>query len=222
MVGNDRSGTVDNNLNLLKAVELALTRRQGPGSQRSIPSPGQAAITSGRPGHRRRRPRHSTFEQFWQAYAEQTFHLVQEPVSISTSGPKSIRAEFQSHALSVLPRARAVPKRRWTSPRGGAELNFTTIEGVTFATTVDSLAGHQVPRLRREKGDHGRAHRCPRRTTGKGTRRCRPGRSFRAPKYGRDDDEADEMAKRVMDAVDHETWKHRTTLDRAGSSGPAC
>ena len=25
MVGNDRSGTVDNNLNLLKAVELALT-----------------------------------------------------------------------------------------------------------------------------------------------------------------------------------------------------
>jgi formate C-acetyltransferase len=32
----------------------------------------------------------------------------------------------------------------------------------------------------------------------------------RAPKYGRDDDEADLMAKKVMDLWTEETWKHRT------------
>ena len=32
----------------------------------------------------------------------------------------------------------------------------------------------------------------------------------RAPKYGRDDDEADTMAKQVMDLWTEETWKHRT------------
>ena len=33
---------------------------------------------------------------------------------------------------------------------------------------------------------------------------------YRAPKYGRDDDDADEMARRVMDLWTAETWKHRT------------
>ena len=32
----------------------------------------------------------------------------------------------------------------------------------------------------------------------------------RAPKYGRDDDRADEMAKQVMDVWTAETWKHKT------------
>ena len=33
---------------------------------------------------------------------------------------------------------------------------------------------------------------------------------FRAPKYGRDDDEADLMAQKVMDLWSEETWKYRT------------
>jgi formate C-acetyltransferase len=33
---------------------------------------------------------------------------------------------------------------------------------------------------------------------------------YKAPKYGRDDDEADEMAKKVMDLWCEETWKYRT------------
>jgi formate C-acetyltransferase len=52
MVGNDRSGTVDNNLNLLKAVELALT-----GGKDLLSfvdrSPARNRHPAGRSGHRR-------------------------------------------------------------------------------------------------------------------------------------------------------------------------
>ena len=71
MVGNDRSGTVDNNLNLLKAVELALT-----GGYDLIPfTDGMTGKTdpltrfgpeTGDPGT------FTDFEQFWAAYAAQT------------------------------------------------------------------------------------------------------------------------------------------------------
>ncbi len=36
----------------------------------------------------------------------------------------------------------------------------------------------------------------------------------KAPKYGRDDDEADEMACRVMELWTEETWKHKTATGR--------
>ena len=93
--------------------------------------------------------------------------------------------------------------------QGGPELNFVTIEGVTFATTVDSLlairylvyekkacamaelvaalkdnwAGHEVLQARAKN---------------------------QAPKYGRDDPEADAMARRVMELWAGETWKYAT------------
>jgi len=38
----------------------------------------------------------------------------------------------------------------------------------------------------------------------------RPGRKNRAPKYGRDDHEADELARQVMQLWCDETWKHST------------
>jgi pyruvate-formate lyase len=43
----------------------------------------------------------------------------------------------------------------------------------------------------------------------------------KAPKYGRDDDAADALAKQVMDLWCGETWKHRP-VPPAASSGPAC
>ncbi len=46
--------------------------------------------------------------------------------------------------------------------------------------------------------------------TGSATRCSRRRRKNRAPKYGRDDDDADGMARRVMDLWTDETWKHTT------------
>ena len=37
----------------------------------------------------------------------------------------------------------------------------------------------------------------------------------KAPKYGRDDDEADEMARKFMELWSEEVWKYKTTLSDA-------
>ena len=43
-----------------------------------------------------------------------------------------------------------------------------------------------------------------------GTRVLQATALHKAPKYGRDDDEADAMGRRVMDLWTEETWKHKT------------
>src|SRR5512135_1965079 len=78
MVGNDRSGTVDNNLNLVKAVELALT-----GGYDLLPytdpltgkteAPVRHGPDTGTP---------ATWEQFWDAYMEQTRYIIRKMVEV--------------------------------------------------------------------------------------------------------------------------------------------
>jgi len=206
MVGNDRSGTVDCNLNLLKAVELVL----GDGMPLV---PFTDSITSTTEKLRRQGPRtgdpeaFESFERFWDAFAVQTRHIVDSIVKLYDRGD-ALRAAFHpTPYLSTLVRGCAAKGKDIT--QGGPELNFVTIEGVTFATTVDSLlavkylvfdrklctmaelvgalkdnwAGHEILQARAKN---------------------------QAPKYGRDDDEADALALRVMDLWTAETWKHTT------------
>ena len=116
MVGNDRSGTVDANLNLLKAVELALT-----GGYDLIPftDPMTGKTEHRRPlgaGHRRRRRSFATWEQFWEAYAAQTRHIIRRIVELyerSRGDPRPLRAD----ALPLVPGAGLRARRAWTSPR---------------------------------------------------------------------------------------------------------
>jgi trans-4-hydroxy-L-proline dehydratase len=206
MVGNDRSGTVDANLNLLKAVELTLT-----GGYDLIP------FTDGISGKTDRVTRwgadtgdptqFATWEQFWQAYATQTKHIIRRIVELYEQS-ESIRARYApTPYLSCLVKGCAAKGLDVT--QGGAELGYVTIEAVTYATTVDSLlavrylvydekactmaelvqalrdnwAGHEVLQARAVN---------------------------KAPKYGRDDDRADEMGLRVMELWSGETWQYRT------------
>jgi formate C-acetyltransferase len=93
--------------------------------------------------------------------------------------------------------------------QGGSELSFVTIEGVTFATTVDSLLaikylvfeGHicTLPFLV-EALKHNWA----------GYEVLQARALNKAPKYGRDDDMADEMGRTVMELWAEETWKYKT------------
>ena len=206
MVGNDRSGTVDNNLNLLKAVELALTGGKDilpfvdhvTGKREKVaqdgPDTGEAI-------------RFETFEAFWDAYAEQTRYIIKTCVDLYETS-ESIRASFfQTPYLSCL--VKGCAEKGLDVTQGGAEISLVTMEAVTFATTVDSLlavkylvfdeeictmaeliaalranwAGHEVLQARAK---------------------------FKAPKYGRDDDVADAMARQVMDLWTDECWKHET------------
>jgi formate C-acetyltransferase len=210
MVGNDRSGTVDNNLNLLKAVELALTggKDLAPSVDALTGQPLPIAQDGPETGDARS---FETWDEFWRAYVEQTRYLVRRCVDLYEKS-ESIRAEFSpTPYLSCL--VRGCAEQGLDITQGGAELNFTTIEGVTFATTVDSLLAVQYLVFDEKKATMDELIRALE-ANWEGCETLQAWAKHRAPKYGRDDDTSDEMARRVMDLWTCETWKHQTVSTR--------
>ena len=206
MPGNDRSGTVDNNLNLLKAVEFTLTG--GYDLNPFIdPLTGKAEAT-GLIGADTGKPESfATWDQFWQAYCRQTRSIIQRSVDVYELS-ESLRARyFQTPYLSCLVKGCAESGKDINE--GGAELGFVTIEAVTYATTVDSLLAVKylvydkkictMTELVQALKDNWVGH-----------EKLQAMAVNKAPKYGRDDDEADEMGKQVMELWTEETWKHKT------------
>ncbi|NIM94874.1 MAG: hypothetical protein GTO18_14330 [Anaerolineales bacterium] len=206
MVGNDRSGTVDCNLNLLKAVELALT-----GGYDLVPfTDPMTGKTDPRKRWGARTPHAeqlSTWDDFWDAYVKQTRFIVKKIVELYEKS-ESVRARYSpTPYLSCLVRGCAESGLDVT--QGGAELSYVTIEAVTFGTTVDSLLAikylvydqqvctmaHLIAALK----DNWEGHAVLQATA-----------LNKAPKYGRDDDEADSMGRRVMEIWTEETWKYKT------------
>jgi pyruvate-formate lyase len=206
MVGNDRSGTVDANLNLLKAVELALT-----GGYDLLP------FTDGITGKTDRRTRWGeptgdpskfvTWEQFWEAYAAQTRAIIRRIVELYERS-ESIRASYApTPYVSCL--VKGCARQGLDINEGGAELGYVTIEAVTYATTVDSLLAVKylvydekactISELVQALKDNWEGHAV-----------LQARAQHRAPKYGRDDDQADALARRVMELWTDETWKYKT------------
>jgi len=206
MVGNDRSGTVDDNLNLLKAVELTLTGgydmnpvKDALTGKETPPTLDGAA--TGDP------TTFDTWEKFWNAYAIQTKHIIKKSVELYEKS-ESIRARyFQTPYLSCLVRGCAESGKDLNE--GGAELGFVTIEAVTYATTVDSLLAVKylvydkkvctMSELVQALRDNWAGH-----------EKLQAIAVNKAPKYGRNDEVADAMAKQVMDLWTNETWNHKT------------
>jgi formate C-acetyltransferase len=206
MVGNDRSGTVDCNPNLLKAVELALTSGRDllpavdPMTGKTDPIRRDGAATGDVASFR-------DFEGFFAAFATQVRHLLRRTADLYEHS-ESLRADLApTPYLSGLVRGCAESGRDVT--QGGAELSFVTMEAVTFASTVDSLLAirHLVfeerictlVELRNALLDNWVGHEV-----------LQARARHRAPKYGRDDPVADAMAQRVMDLWTEETWTLRT------------
>ena len=92
---------------------------------------------------------------------------------------------------------------------GGAELRFCTIEGVAFATTVDSLLAVKYL-VYDEKICTMDELLTALKANWEGYEVLQAIAKNKAPKYGRDDDEADALAKRIMDLWTAECWKYRT------------
>ncbi|MFC1706427.1 pyruvate formate lyase family protein [Planctomycetota bacterium] len=210
MVGNDRSGTVDCNLNLLKAVELALTGGRDlipavdplTGKQAPIRQDGPATGDS---------TAFTSWEQLFDAYMRQTRYLVEACVDLYEK-TEAIRAAYcPTPYLSCL--VRGCASRGLDVTEGGAELSFVTIEGVTFATTVDSLLAVRSLVFEDQKCTMAELIQALR-DNWEGHERLQAFAKFRTPKYGRDDDRADELARKVMDVWTNETWRHRTLSTR--------
>ena len=208
MVGNDRSGTVDNNLNLLKAVELALT-----GGYDLLP---YTDPMTGKTEPRRRwgpatgdATKFTSWEQFWEAYAAQTRFIIEQIVELYEK-TEVVRARFcPTPYLSCL--VKGCAEKGLDVTQGGAELAYTTIEAVTYATTVDSLLAIKylvfdekvctLAELIQALRDNWEGHAV-----------LQARALHKAPKFGRDDDVADAMGRQVMELWTEETWKHKTRV----------
>ena len=206
MVGNDRSGTVDNNLNLLKAVELALTGGKDLLQFADPLSGKKSPITQDGPNTGPATAIES-WSDFWSTYKTQTRYIMDKCAEIYEQS-ESMRAKyFQTPYLSCL--VKGCAEKGLDVTQGGAEISLTTIEGVTFATTVDSLLAIKylvfdqkictMAELIQALKDNWVGHEV-----------LQARAKNKAPKYGRDDDQADELAREVMDFWTDETWKYRT------------
>jgi formate C-acetyltransferase len=206
MAGNDRSGTVDMNLNLLKAVELALT-----GGYHLVPFTDEmTGVTDPevRYGPDTGDPtRFTTWEQFWEAYAAQTRFIIARIVAVFEQTEAVVSRFSPTPYLSCL--VRGCAEKGLDITQGGPELWYATVEAVTYATTVDSLLAIKylvfdkkvcsMAELVRALKDNWEGHAV-----------LQAQALNKAPKYGRDDDAADAVARQVMDLWAEETWKHKT------------
>jgi trans-4-hydroxy-L-proline dehydratase len=182
--GNDRSGTVDVNLNLAKAVELALFN-------------GRDQRYKWRIGPRTGNPeRFKDFEEFFQAYTTQLQALIDRLVE-SACEADAIRSRFEpTPYLSALVDGCAEQGKDVSA--GGPWHNFITVEGVGLATAIDSLAA--VKKLVFEtKAVSMRELLRAIRANFKGHEALRQKLVNKAPKYGNDDPEADAVAHRLND-----------------------
>ncbi|MBI9102106.1 MAG: hypothetical protein JEY99_06810 [Spirochaetales bacterium] len=206
MAGNDRSGTVDNNLNILKAVELAMNNGRDlipftdimSGKTERIKQDGPA---TGAPEN------FKTWEDYFEAYKTQTSYIIEKCVNTYELS-ESVRAEyFRTPYLSSL--IKGCADRGKDVTEGGSELSFTTVEAVTYATTVDSLLAIKylvfdekkctMKELVQALKDNWESHEI-----------LQARAKNKAPKYGRDDDEADKLAEEVMRFWTEEVWKYKT------------
>jgi formate C-acetyltransferase len=206
MTGNDRSGTVDNNLNLLKAVELALT---GGKDLNIFVDP----ITGKKEKIRQDGPKtgdatqFKTWEEFKEAYIRQTEYIVKKIVDLYETS-ESIRAKYNpTPYLSCLMKGCA--EKGMDVTQGGAEISFTTVEAVTYATTVDSLLAIKHLVFDKKLTTMEELVKALK-NNWKGFEVLQARAKYKTPKYGRDDDEADEMGRFVMETWTGEVWKYKT------------
>lgn len=206
MVGNDRSGTVDVNVNLLKAMELVYGNGRDfmpfyDGMTGKWSKLVQESEKTGNPVD------FDTFEKFYAAFKKQLSYVIKRIVA-HHNYTETIRAKFNpTPYLSLLVNGCAEKCKDVT--QGGATLGFVTVEGVTFATTVDSLLA--VKYLVYDKKECTLPQLIDAlKKNWKGYEVLQAQALNRAPKYGRNDKTADEFAKEFMEFWADETWKYKT------------
>lgn len=207
MVGNDRSGTVDVNVNLLKSMELVYGNGCDflPFYDAMKDKWSKIERVSVKTGEL---DELDTFEKFYDAVKTQLKYVLKVMIE-HFDKTESVRAKYNpTPYLSLLVNG-CIDKCKDIT-EGGAELNFVTVEGVTFATTVDSLLA--VKYLVYDKKECTLSELVDAlKANWKGYEILQAKAKNKAPKYGRNDRSADEFAKEFMEFWANETWKYKTT-----------
>lgn len=182
MQGNDRSGTVDVNLNLAKAVELTLN------SGREMKSGKQLGPGTGDP------IQFGTEAHFMAAFNRQLDFILERVVDLACEADR-LRSLFEpTPYLSLL--VDGCIEKALDVNLGGAVYNFITIEGVGLATTIDSLAA--VRQLIYRDGSLSMARLVKAlKEDFAGDEVLRQTLINRAPKYGNNDPFADAIAREL-------------------------
>ncbi|MCK5200888.1 MAG: hypothetical protein KAR21_21190, partial [Spirochaetales bacterium] len=148
-----------------------------------------------------------TWDEFRKAYITQTKYIINKIIDIYEVS-ESIRAEFNpTPYLSCL--VKGCAQKGLDITEGGSEISFSTIEAVTYASTVDSLLSIKYLVFDEKICTMNELVKALK-ANWKGYEVLQARAKNKAPKYGRDNDEADEMGKFVMDIWTEETWKYRT------------
>ncbi len=208
MQGNDRSGTVNCNTNISKSVELTLWNGAGK-FLKGKPMKGtkQFGPKTGNPEE------FSTWEEFYAAWEEQVKYIIKYTVD-TYNITENMRAEFlPTPYLSTI--VRGCIDKGLDIRNGGPEIRFITIEGVGFGTLVDSLLAikhfvydekkYTIAELKNALINNFQGK--------KEYEIMQTMLKNRGPKYGNDLDEADEIARRVMETWSQETFKYKTDTD---------
>ncbi len=182
LCGDDRSGTVDLNLNLAKAVELTLNN-------------GRDLATGKQVGPQTGDPRSfASFDDFFAAFKTQLSHLLKWIITVNNIADDGRALWEPVPYLSAL--VGGCLESGKDSNAGGAHHNFLTVEGIALATTADSLAAVKrlvyedkavsMDQLLQAIASNFEDHEALRQTL-----------LNKAPKYGNDDPYADRIASEV-------------------------
>jgi formate C-acetyltransferase len=194
MQGNDRSGTVDVNLNLAKAVEYAL-------------NDGKDAATGEQVGASTGDPRSfATYDEFVSAVEAQLDALVELLVEAGNEAD-TLRAKYQpTPYLSALMDDCAENGKDVN--QGGTVWNFNTIEGMGIATLADSVTAVKKLVYDEERLSMSELLKALK-ANYEGHEEIRQLLRTKPPKFGNDDDFADEVARELSMYWAEKAFKHQ-------------
>jgi pyruvate formate-lyase/glycerol dehydratase family glycyl radical enzyme len=204
LIGDDRSGTVDVNLNLAKAIELVLNN-------------GCDMATGLQIGPRTGDPKgFPEFQQFFEAFKQQLKAILGKLIAANNLADAG-RARFEPVPyLSAL--VEGCLQNGKDCNAGGAHYNFLTVEGVALATVADSLAAikklvYEDRRIEMEELVQAL------KTNFEGQEHLRRTLLTKPPKYGNDDGYADKIAREVSLFWTEEVFKHTSSTGKRYRGG---
>ncbi|MFW9932881.1 MAG: pyruvate formate lyase family protein [Candidatus Thorarchaeota archaeon] len=199
MQGNDRSDTVDVNMNLAKAVEFALN------DGKDLATGVQVGIRTGSPFS------FSTYEQFLYAVKTQLSEIVRLLADAGNMAD-TVRAKWQpTPYLSALMDGCAQNGKDVNE--GGTIWNYNTMEGMGIATLADSVSAmkkmvYETKRISmKDLIDAIQSNY-------EGFEELRQLLRQKAPKFGNDDDYADEVARDLSTFWAKEVIKHENPITK--------
>ena len=204
LAGDDRSGTVDVNLNLAKAVELAL-------------NDGRDMATGMQIGRKTGDPREfHKFPEFLDAFKQQLAAILKRLLDANDIADAG-RARWEPVPyLSAL--VGGCLESGKDANAGGARYNFLTAEGVALATAADSLAA--VKKLVFETRQVEMGHLLDAlKANFEGYENLRQTLLNKAPKYGNDDAYADDIAREISRFWTEETFQYISPTGKRYRSG---